>query len=178
MASSRSQRLKLLMGDAELPLRPIVSRDEWEKVSVVDNLPVKTSHTVMNEENVHPDGHNYEDLEIVGISSSSSPDSIIPPTRIFNTTASRRPRRDTSALRDRAEAPDYRSTSVQSAQHPSTFSTSLRPTVGEISAPDLPFCPVKAAEKYPYRYVGGALQEIVASEYFAGGKFWERHWDL
>ena len=170
--------MKLLMGDAELPLRPTVSRDEQEKVSVVDILPHRMSQTVVNKENVHTDGHNYEDLEIVGISSSSSPDSILPPARIINTTASRRRRRDTSTMRDGTEAQDYRSTSVQPAQHASTFSTSLRPTLGEISPPDLPFCPVKAVEKYPYRYVGGALQEIVASEYFAGGKFWERHWDL
>ncbi|KAI9717749.1 MAG: hypothetical protein M1812_004478 [Candelaria pacifica] len=50
--------------------------------------------------------------------------------------------------------------------------------VGRLSSISTTFCPVLAAAKYPYKYVTKNTQERVAKAFFAGGKFWERKWEL
>ncbi|KAH0537140.1 hypothetical protein FGG08_006044 [Glutinoglossum americanum] len=51
--------------------------------------------------------------------------------------------------------------------------------LGQLASPGLSFCPVQAVSKYPYKYIHNkALQDVVASSFFAGGKFFERSWDI
>jgi hypothetical protein len=40
------------------------------------------------------------------------------------------------------------------------------------------FCPLMAMSRYPYKFVRKELSQTVASEFFDGGKFWQRVWDL
>ncbi|KAJ5625841.1 hypothetical protein N7510_002150 [Penicillium lagena] len=40
------------------------------------------------------------------------------------------------------------------------------------------FCPVVALSRFPYRYLRGEMSQKVASRFFDGNKFWNRHWDL
>ncbi|CAD0088248.1 unnamed protein product [Aureobasidium mustum] len=40
------------------------------------------------------------------------------------------------------------------------------------------FVPINAVSKFPYKYMKKSQSEPVSIQFFAGGKFWERDWDL
>ncbi|KAG9648038.1 hypothetical protein KCU71_g7697, partial [Aureobasidium melanogenum] len=40
------------------------------------------------------------------------------------------------------------------------------------------FVPINAVSKFPYKYMKRSQSEPVSIQFFAGGKFWERDWDL
>lgn len=40
------------------------------------------------------------------------------------------------------------------------------------------FCPALAVSRFPYKFMQDDLSQDVASEFFDGGKFWKRPWDL
>jgi hypothetical protein len=40
------------------------------------------------------------------------------------------------------------------------------------------FCPLMAMSRYPYRFAPKELSQTVASQFFDGGKFWQRVWDM
>ncbi|KAL5357673.1 hypothetical protein BJX96DRAFT_182140 [Aspergillus floccosus] len=40
------------------------------------------------------------------------------------------------------------------------------------------FCPLMAVSRFPYRHIKGELSQTVARNFFDGGKFWERVWDI
>ena len=40
------------------------------------------------------------------------------------------------------------------------------------------FCPIMALSRYPYRHMKSELSQRVGSQFFDGGKFWSRHWDM
>lgn len=40
------------------------------------------------------------------------------------------------------------------------------------------FCPAIALSRFPYKFIHDNMSQTVASEFFDGGKFWERTWDL
>ncbi|KAE8145641.1 hypothetical protein BDV25DRAFT_133615 [Aspergillus avenaceus] len=40
------------------------------------------------------------------------------------------------------------------------------------------FSPLMAISRYPYKYLKGGLSQGVASQFFDGGKFWNRPWDI
>ncbi|RHZ57551.1 hypothetical protein CDV55_101078 [Aspergillus turcosus] len=40
------------------------------------------------------------------------------------------------------------------------------------------FCPLMAMSRYPYKFVPKELSQTVASQFFDGGKFWQRVWDI
>ncbi|KAK6000454.1 hypothetical protein QM012_003700 [Aureobasidium pullulans] len=40
------------------------------------------------------------------------------------------------------------------------------------------FVPINAVSKFPYKYMKRSQSEAVSVQFFAGGKFWERDWDL
>lgn len=40
------------------------------------------------------------------------------------------------------------------------------------------FCPIMALSRYPYRHMKGELSQRAGSQFFDGGKFWSRHWDM
>jgi hypothetical protein len=59
----------------------------------------------------------------------------------------------------------------------STLPASIQ--LGQPAPPELSFCPVQAVNKYPYKYIRDkALQDAVANSFFAGGKFFERSWNM
>ncbi|KAI9785141.1 MAG: hypothetical protein M1839_000779 [Geoglossum umbratile] len=63
-----------------------------------------------------------------------------------------------------------------------TALVSTRPAsikLGQPAPPELSFCPVQAVNKYPYKYIRDkTLQDSVANSFFAGGKFFERSWNI
>jgi hypothetical protein len=77
---------------------------------------------------------------------------------------------DTELLRSAAEA------------RTKVFSASMRPLdikLGQRAPPELSFCPVQAVSKYPYKHIHDkAVQDAVANSFFAGGKFFERSWNM
>lgn len=42
----------------------------------------------------------------------------------------------------------------------------------------LRFCPLLAVVKLPYRYLGQAYMQAIATTFFDGGKIWNREWEL
>jgi hypothetical protein len=62
------------------------------------------------------------------------------------------------------------STSTNSAAHKNTFC--------ETAPMDMQFVPINAVSKFPYKYMKRSQSEPVSLQFFAGGKFWERDWDL
>ncbi|KAH0556471.1 hypothetical protein GP486_005627 [Trichoglossum hirsutum] len=51
--------------------------------------------------------------------------------------------------------------------------------LGQLASIESSFCPVQAVTKYPYKYIHDRLlQDAVASSFFAGGRFFERHWSI
>lgn len=40
------------------------------------------------------------------------------------------------------------------------------------------FVPILAVSKFPYKYMSARNGETVSKQFFAGGRFWERSWDL
>ncbi|CAD0108531.1 unnamed protein product [Aureobasidium uvarum] len=40
------------------------------------------------------------------------------------------------------------------------------------------FVPISAVSKFPYKYMKRSQSEPVSVQFFAGGKFWDRDWDL
>jgi hypothetical protein len=40
------------------------------------------------------------------------------------------------------------------------------------------FCPIVSVSKFPYKFVPASVKQDVASQFFDGGKFWMREWDL
>ncbi|KAG9599205.1 hypothetical protein KCV01_g8399, partial [Aureobasidium melanogenum] len=40
------------------------------------------------------------------------------------------------------------------------------------------FVPINAVSKFPYKYMKRSQSEPVSIQFFAGGRFWERDWDL
>ncbi|KAL4897164.1 hypothetical protein BDV59DRAFT_190949 [Aspergillus ambiguus] len=55
---------------------------------------------------------------------------------------------------------------------------SVNPTPSVPMRHDGTFSPLMAVARFPYRHVKGELSQKVASQFFDGGKFWERRWDL
>lgn len=49
---------------------------------------------------------------------------------------------------------------------------------GDLANLSIPFCPIMAISKYPYRFVSKHESENVAQAFFTEGKFWERLWDM
>lgn len=40
------------------------------------------------------------------------------------------------------------------------------------------FVPINAISKFPYKYMRRSQSEPVSVQFFAGGKFWDRDWEL
>ncbi|KAF7586936.1 hypothetical protein BBP40_008010 [Aspergillus hancockii] len=51
-------------------------------------------------------------------------------------------------------------------------------TQGPDTFNDSSFSPLIAISRFPYKYVKGELSQKIASQFFDGGKFWDRCWDL
>jgi hypothetical protein len=49
---------------------------------------------------------------------------------------------------------------------------------GRLAPPDLEFCPILALSKFPYKFIEKKSMQSVATEFFDGGKFWDRKWNL
>ncbi|KAF1983932.1 hypothetical protein K402DRAFT_152266 [Aulographum hederae CBS 113979] len=53
------------------------------------------------------------------------------------------------------------------------------PKRGELADVKENFCPILPISKFPYKYIPGQKDtDLVAHEFFDGGKFWFRQWDL
>lgn len=66
--------------------------------------------------------------------------------------------------------PSNTSSSTNGAAHKHTFC--------ETAPMDMQFVPINAVSKFPYKYMKRSQSEHVSLQFFAGGKFWEREWDL
>lgn len=62
------------------------------------------------------------------------------------------------------------SASTDGAAHKHTFC--------ETAPMGMQFVPINAVSKFPYKYMKRSQSESVSIQFFAGGKFWERDWDL
>ena len=180
MGPSRSDRLKLLLGEQVHAVHPAPeeNRHVWKGVETDSNPepPAAEPAITGNTDACDDDEFRGEDLESL---CASSPDEIVTPSAIFTTDIKGSAHPTTSARQvDRVDEGKLSSVSDFPGldQQGSTATTAT--ILGELSPPGLAFCPVKAVEKYPYRYVSKAGQDKVASGFFAGGRFWERYWSL
>ncbi|TIA51509.1 hypothetical protein D6C77_08836 [Aureobasidium pullulans] len=48
----------------------------------------------------------------------------------------------------------------------------------DVAPADQQFVPINAISKFPYKYMKQSQGETVSKQFFAGGKFWERDWEL
>ncbi|KAH0016262.1 hypothetical protein KCU78_g7920, partial [Aureobasidium melanogenum] len=48
----------------------------------------------------------------------------------------------------------------------------------ETASMGMQFVPINAVSKFPYKYMKKSQSEPVSIQFFAGGKFWDRDWDL
>ncbi|KAF7121900.1 hypothetical protein CNMCM5793_009454 [Aspergillus hiratsukae] len=65
-----------------------------------------------------------------------------------------------------------------STQTPATKDSSTHDQEEPSTPLDGFFCPLMAMSRYPYRFVPKELSQTVASQFFDGGKFWQRGWDI
>jgi hypothetical protein len=49
---------------------------------------------------------------------------------------------------------------------------------GDLASFSKGFCPIVSVSKFPYKFVPASVKQDVASQFFDGGKFWMREWDL
>lgn len=49
---------------------------------------------------------------------------------------------------------------------------------GSLASPNHHFSPIRALEKYPYKFCDPSHKQDIASAFFDEGKFWRRKWDL
>ncbi|KAK2812829.1 hypothetical protein FQN50_001158 [Emmonsiellopsis sp. PD_5] len=61
---------------------------------------------------------------------------------------------------------------------PSTFSANIGSGAYLSSGDAKAFCPLTAVSRFPYKYVRGEDSHLIAKEFFDGGKFWNRLWDI
>jgi hypothetical protein len=66
--------------------------------------------------------------------------------------------------------PSNTSASTDAAAHKHTFC--------ETAPMDMQFVPINAVSKFPYKHMKRSQSEPVSLQFFAGGRFWEREWDL
>lgn len=60
----------------------------------------------------------------------------------------------------------------------STNGSAHKHTFCETSPLGMQFVPINAVSKFPYKYMKRSQSEPVSMQFFAGGKFWDREWDL
>lgn len=48
----------------------------------------------------------------------------------------------------------------------------------DVAPADQQFVPINAVSKFPYKYMKQSQGETVSKQFFTGGKFWERDWEL
>lgn len=60
----------------------------------------------------------------------------------------------------------------------STNGAAHKHTFCETSPMGMEFVPINAVSKFPYKYMKRSQSEPVSLQFFAGGKFWNREWDL
>lgn len=65
-----------------------------------------------------------------------------------------------------------------STQTPETKVSSIHAQEEPSTSLDGFFCPLMAMSRYPYKFVPKELSQTVASQFFDGGKFWQRVWDM
>lgn len=65
-----------------------------------------------------------------------------------------------------------------STRTPETKDSSIRDQEEPLTPLDGFFCPLMAMSRYPYKFVPKELSQTVASQFFDGGKFWQRVWDM
>jgi len=60
----------------------------------------------------------------------------------------------------------------------STNGAAYKHTFCEVAPFGMKFVPISAVSKFPYKYMKRSQSEPVSLQFFAGGKFWNREWDL
>ena len=50
--------------------------------------------------------------------------------------------------------------------------------LGETAPLGMTFVQILAVSKYPYKYLPRGQGETVSIQFFSGGKFWDRDWEL
>ncbi len=169
---SKLEKLKLMIGDEDL-----MSEDGTPSEPDLEQAP---------DENPEPDistlslfsGPEYRDDTIVPVSwgsdseeevSSQPPPPALPPRADL---ASFTYKKTTNTTPETGPP-----TEVKSVKKTKKISE-LDGQVGQLSSLSTTFCPILAVAKFPYKYITKEHQERVAQAFFAGGKFWERTWDL
>lgn len=166
------------MGGDELPLRPAspdqaAPKEEVKQEPVTEQVELVEPALTTEDDIFGGEDYRNDDFEVVGVESAD--EAVVKPEQIFTTTGEKG-----TASQTTTEGVAHRENSESDLPVviPIVEPSSSANIQGELSPPGLAFCPVKAVEKYPYRYVNKAGQDRVASGFFAGGKFWERYWDL
>lgn len=68
--------------------------------------------------------------------------------------------------------------SFQISNYRISLSESLESTHLCNSANDHEFCPLIAVSRFPYKYIRGGGADLIAKQFFDGGKFWNKTWDM
>ncbi|KAI9810326.1 MAG: hypothetical protein M1832_001360 [Thelocarpon impressellum] len=198
MPLTLEDKLKLLMADSPLPVRlddhssTQADRAPSAKLDMLSNTPAQAGPPEGPDDIFDGPAYVDDNIEIVG---EESDDDMPPPPLIHTET-----RRDCKGKgkgkgkgqgKDEGKGPP-RDQPARQASLPQTAplanldagtgsvegAHAAPPVLGQLSPPGEAFCPLKAVQKYPYRHVNREGQEKVSQAFFAGGRFWDRAWDL
>lgn len=177
MASSKLEKLKLLLGDEPvwIPIAesqaavqdngalfsPASSAPPTNASAAVTNNSTKSSSTITYGEDIEPMIYSSVD-ETVSAPKSKS--------------ASGKTRRNKTAKQGSFTNP-VQTTSVDIAISDDGISRNGLER-GQLASLEETFCPIQAVSKYPYKHVSKQLSETVAQKSFNAGKFWTRVWDM
>ncbi|KAI9839010.1 MAG: hypothetical protein M1837_002297 [Sclerophora amabilis] len=172
-------KLKLLMGNDELPIwpkpnEPAAALDLEQAASRSNSLPsmpLPESDTSKDAE------HHKEDIEPVFevLSGNETGSRNMETQEGVKTSASLASNQSIPLSRD-ACTPTVFSGETAEERMADTFSPFRQR--GQLTSPGQSFCPILAVAKYPYRHINKEGQDEVAQAFFVEGRFWERDWDI
>ena len=180
MPLTNAERLKLLMGDDQLPMRteqPLETMSENAERSIDEAIkdPKETvpASAALPEEDKFK-GVNFDNLEMINSSSSEEGSTS---GRTFTIRRKLGKQRSTGGQINRDSAQVQQSTMIDRLAG-NIKDNQPAQARSQLSPPDYLFCPLKAVQKYPYRYVSKQGQDKVSRSFFARGRFWDRAWNM
>ncbi|KAI9816462.1 MAG: hypothetical protein M1827_001594 [Pycnora praestabilis] len=180
MSRSKIERMKLLMGDDALPSSDNsngfadYTSPKGSSLPEFAAKPQAISMDLASRDLFH--GSDYRDDNVVPAFATSDSDD--PPAL--------HPHPSTGTKKSTVRAKRLAKTSRQITQSSTNLAHSsnspednaLDMRFGELAPAEQAFCPIQAVAKFPYKYINKEAQESIAQTFFAGGRFWERTWDL
>ncbi|KZF24156.1 hypothetical protein L228DRAFT_90810 [Xylona heveae TC161] len=178
MALTKLDRLKMLMGEDDLPIGNDPVLEEGIVEEEITSTAVGTAQEGTNLVFQPTDydmfhGEEYRDDNIVPAYDSSDEG----PRTVHRQRRPKSPNHKHNQLHKERDVTRLVSPNAGADATTSGF-IELDSRIGQLALPEQVFCPIQAVAKYPYRYVNKEAEEAIARKFFAGGKFYERNWDV